>query len=68
MKPIEVMARTFGVPQGANLEAMMGIAVRGSQAWPAPSGVPVRRPGRRRGRAGDWVPGCPFQDEVNYVA
>jgi hypothetical protein len=37
MKPIEVMARTFGVPPGANLEAMMGTAVRAAA-----------RPGQRR--------------------
>ena len=37
MKPIEVMAHTFGVPPGANLEAMMGIAVRAAA-----------RPGQRR--------------------
>jgi len=37
MKLIEAMARTFGVQPGANLEAMMGMAVRAAA-----------RPGQRR--------------------
>ena len=66
MKPIEVMARTFGVPLGANLEAMMGIAVRAA-ARPGQRCLVYRCAALADVAAGlvTGVPGCPFQDEAN---